>query len=201
MKYVLAAISIILLLIVISATAFYLGQNFNKTSNTLPSPSTTNQNAQTTPNLTPTPTQAQSFRAVPAGGVLTYAAYTIDIPLDWTYTKDDGKDIDALIITKGNYKLQIMQGGMGGAMCLYPGDADTEGPSSRFTSFVAITTLSGNLLRRVEGGPQSAISICEKQKFGWEQPTSFGAISYLVPGRDPEILKIMDAMITSLKKR
>jgi hypothetical protein len=197
MKYVLAAISLILLLIVVGGAAFYFGQK----SNVDITPTSTVTQTQITPILTPTPTLAQNFRTIPAGGVLTYAAYTIDVPTDWTYTKDDGKDIDTLIIMKGNYKLQILQGGMGGSMCLYPGDADTQGPSSRFTSFVEIMNPNGYLLRRGESLPQSAIGICEKQKFGWEQPTSFGAISYFVPDKNPQIIQIMDAMLATLKKK
>jgi hypothetical protein len=199
MKYVLPAISIILLLIIVGGTAFYFGQTSTKTSPVLPTPTLSQQTSADNQTLTSTP--VITTRTIPAGGVLTYAAYTIDIPTDWTYTKDDGKDIDTLIIMKGNYRMQILQGGMGGAMCLYPGDADVEGPSSRFTNFVEIMNPNGYLLRRGYAGPQGAIGVCEKQKFGWEQPTSFGAISYLVPDRNPQIIQTMDAMLASLKKK
>jgi len=198
MKYVLSTISVILLLIVVGGAAFYFGQTSIRSSSVLPTPTLTQNSAN---NQTPTSATVTTTKTIPAGGVLTYAAYTIDIPSDWTYTKNDGKDIDTLIIMKGDYRMQILQGGMGGAPCLYPGDPDVEGPSSRFTNFVEIMNPNGYLLRRGESLPQSAIGVCEKQKFGWEEPTSFGAISYLVPGRDSAVIQIMDAMVASLKKR
>lgn len=198
MKYLAAAISVVLLLLAVGAVSFYAGQNLNinisKNSNAI-------NNSKITKSLTNAPTKTQDFRTIPSGGVVDYAAYTINIPLDWTYTKDDAKDIDTLVITKGNYKLQILQGGMGGAPCLYPGDKDVEGPSSRYLNFTEITTQDGIILRRGESEPQSAIGVCEKQNGSWGEPTSFGAISYFVPGRDPSIIKILDHMLASLKKK
>lgn len=197
MKYIPAVISIVILLLAVGAVSFYAGQNLNisisKTANII--------TTKVTPTLTTTPDRTQSFRTIPSGGVVNYAAYTINIPLDWTYTKDDAQNIDTLIITKGNYKLQILQGGTGGAPCLYPGDKDVEGPSSRYLNFTEITTQDGIVLRRGESEPQSAIGVCEKQDGSWGEPTSFGAISYLVPGRDPLVIKTIDTMLASLKKK
>lgn len=202
MKYVWPIISVILLISLVGVVAYFLGKQTtdNKTlPNTSPTITTTSQqNNNANKKQTPTPTLNQDKEVI-AGGVLVFNKYSIQIPQDWTYTKDESKDISTLAITKNGYKLQILQGGMGGALCLYLGDADFEGPSSRFVSFTQIDTLSGIQLRKGLT-EQNSYGICEKQQNDWGQPTSFGAISYTTPGNNQEVILQMDKMLSSLKK-
>lgn len=84
-------------------------------------------------------------------------------------------------------------------MCLYPGDAPFEGPSSSYTAFVQLTTTDGIVLRR--GGSGSGFTVCQKGAENYGQPTGFGHMSYTTPvAPDEAMLKQMDDMIKSLKK-
>lgn len=143
---------------------------------------------------------------VKAGGILVFSPYSIDIPNSWTYTKQAAPTgdiaIDKLVITKGAYSITIYEAATGGAPCLYPGDADVEGPSSRFTSSVDITTVSGDKLRRgTAQGSTSGFTVCELQSGGYGQPTTFGHISIASPvSPSTSVLTEVDAMLASLKK-
>lgn len=143
---------------------------------------------------------------VKSGGILVFTAYTIDVPNDWQYKKEGAPsgdiEIDKLILTKGAYKITLYQAATGGAPCLYPGDADVEGPSSRFTSYTEITTATGNKLRRGTAEGSTNFTVCEKQTGGYGEPTSFGHISIGVPagGATPAMISEIDSILSSLKK-
>ena len=101
-----------------------------------------------------------------------------------------------------------MQGATGGAMCLYPGDPDFEGPSSRYTKFVELITQDGRTLRRssTDDPPYQGkvgFTVCMKTDSGdYNQPTMYGHTGYSLPvGFDNSDLLEMDAMISSLKKK
>jgi hypothetical protein len=131
----------------------------------------------------------------------------VDVPLDWSYSKEGAPSgdiqLDKLIIIKNGYKITIYQAATGGAPCLYPGDADVEGPSSRFTSYVDITTQTGDKLRRGSSAGTTNFTVCEKQGTNpYGQPTSFGHISIEVPagGATASMLVEIDSILSSLKK-
>lgn len=162
------------------------------------------------PLMTPAPTTAASpsagFTTIKAGGILVFNAYSIDVPTDWTYSKEAAPTgdiaLDKLTLVKGAYKISIYQAATGGAPCLYPGDPDVEGPSSRFTSFVNITTATGDKLRRgtSEGGG-TGFTVCQLQSGGYGQPTSFGHISITSPTVPAQtVLDQIDSILSSLKK-
>jgi len=159
----------------------------------------------TSPGQTPTATP-QPKQVVKAGvsSGLSFSLYSIEVPMDWKVTQqheDEPSPMDTLTITKGTYSIKIFQAATGGAMCLYPGDPDFEGPSSRFTTFVPITTKDGTILRRgsTTGG---GFTLCQQGTENYGQPTSYGHISYKTPvPADDAILKEMDGLIASLKKQ
>jgi hypothetical protein len=205
---------IILLLLIVSG-AGYLAYRY-----TTPPAPTTNQavltgTITTAPSETITPSPVQSSQTVTAGlnfaGGISFPAYTITIPADWTvtHTNNPGESpSDYLTVSKGSYQFKIMQGATGGAMCLYPGEPDQEGPSSRYTSFVEFTGTNTNIFRRgtspAPSGYASGYTVCMKNgnDASYGQPTGFGHISYGAPASpDPSILTQMDTMIASLKTK
>ncbi|HKC04326.1 MAG TPA: hypothetical protein VKC54_00420 [Patescibacteria group bacterium] len=155
---------------------------------------------------TPSP-GLKAFVTLKSGGILSFKAYTLDLPTDWQYTKEGAPagdiEIDKLILTKDDYKITFYQAATGGAPCLYTGDADMEGPSSRFVSFTEITTATGDMLRRGSIAGNANFTVCEKQGTNpYGEPTSFGHISIEVPlaGTTPAMLSEIDAILASLKK-
>lgn len=148
-----------------------------------------------------------SFAMVKAGGVLSFKAYTINVPAGWTYSKEEAPSaevaMDKLILNKNGYTISIYQAATGGAMCLYTGDAEVEGPSSKFTSFVEIKTQTSEVLRRSWTADGKGYTVCEKtgtNPFG--QPTAFGHISITVPagGATASEISEIDLILASLKK-
>jgi hypothetical protein len=158
-----------------------------------------------TPALSPSASPSAGFTVVKAGGVLVFKAYSIEVPSDWTYTREAAPTaevaLDKLTLTKGIYKISIYQAATGGAPCLYPGDPDQEGPSSRYTSFVPLTAASGEKLRRSSNDGVSGFTVCELQSGGYGQPTTFGHISVVAPAVPAQsTVDQIDAMLSSLKK-
>lgn len=202
---------IILVLLVlggVGAGAYYYGQ---KKYSPIATP---------TPEESPTSTSSASPSATPIakktveGGVpksagLSYDLYTIEVPVDWTVSKDtSGYAYEKLTISKGQNQLTIMQGATGGALCLYPGDPDFEGPSSRFTKFVELKTKDGRILRRssTDDPPYQGkvgFTVCMKTDQGdYNQPTMYGHTGYSLPANfDNQVLLELDAMVASLKKK
>lgn len=209
MKY---AVVIILTAVIVGlgVTAYFKGWfpsiSFNKPqavsteATVIPSPATV------VPIATPLASPSADFTRVQSGGILVFNKYSVDIPNDWTYTKEEAPagdiNIDRLIITKGVYKITIYQAATGGAPCLYPGDPDSQGPSSRFTSFVELSTATNDVLRRgTAEGSSSGFTVCEKQVGGFGQPTAFGHISITSPTNSTSLmLKEIDSILSSLRK-
>jgi hypothetical protein len=134
---------------------------------------------------------------------LSFDNYSIMFPDDWTSKKESQTAMDEkLILTKEGYTITIFQAATGGALCLYPNDADFEGPSSKFEIFTAITTKGGRFLRRSGDKNGTAFTICQKASDGsFQQPTNYGHISIKIPANfTPEILAEIDSIISSLKK-
>ena len=147
------------------------------------------------------PCPAVKSQTITGGGILSFPKYTLEVPASWTmsresHTKDDEKI--TLTAPGGSPSLSILQGGFGGAVCLYAGDADQEGPSVRYTSFVEIKTKSGATLRRGTPESGSGYGICELTQYGWSNPTLFGAISVKVGS--PADLPTLDQILASFDK-
>lgn len=209
MKYVIAII-LTALIVGLGVTAYFKGWfptiSFNK-----PQAVSTEATVVPTPEATilttvPTSSPSADFTRVQSGGILVFNKYTIDVPNDWTYTKEPvptgGIEIDKLVLAKGLYKITIYEAATGGASCLYPGDPDSQGPSSRFTSFAELTTASNDILRRgsVEGSA-SGFTVCEKQVGGFGEPTAFGHISIATPANpSSSMLGEVDSILSSLRK-
>ena len=202
-------LAIILLVVgAVAGGAYYYG-----VKKTAPVSSPT-QTAASVGTETPTPPASPKATKTVEGGVpksagLSFDLYTIKVPVEWVVTKDTSTPAyEKLTITKGAYQLTIMQGATGGAMCLYPGDPDFEGPSSRYTKFVELKTQDGRAVRRsgTDDPPYQGkvgFTVCQENVEGdFGQPTNYGHVGYSLPtGFDNEILLEMDAMVTSLKKK
>ena len=153
-----------------------------------------------------------------ASSGLSFTKYQMTVPEDWVVTHtttNEGTWVDTLILTKdfaptgGKVQLKIFQAATGGALCLYPGDADFEGPSSRYDVFENITTADGIILRRgttKDTDPNymtkpKSYTVCQKSADGsFGQPTVFGHMS-LSNVLGSAAMTEVDAMIASLKKR
>lgn len=214
--------AVLVLLVVggLAGAGYYLGKSGKLSlGNAMPVPeavTTTDPNQESITNtLTPTASATATPKAtktVTAGlgaeSGLSFTKYSMQIPEGWvtnhTYT-NEGTPVDTLTITNGAYQIKIFQAATGGAMCLYPGDADFEGPSSRYDTFVNLTTKDGIVLRRggtvAASGTKRGFTVCQKGTESYGQPTGFGHTSYSTPlTPDEAILKEMDGMISSLKK-
>jgi len=139
---------------------------------------------------------------------LSFTKYQITLPQGWTpnhTTTNEGTWVDTLTVTKGTNQLKIFQAATGGAMCLYTGDADFEGPSSRYDSYVTITTADNIVLRRgttnINNGVTKGYTMCQKGTETYGQPTVYGHMSLTTSlNPDAALLTEVDAMIASLKK-
>lgn len=157
------------------------------------------------PQVSPQASSSGNMTMVEAGGVLVFNKYSLELPQGWTHTKEGAPsgdiELDKLTLSSGAYTITIYQAATGGALCLYPGDPDSEGPSSRFTSFTEITTSTGEKLRRGTSQGAAGFTVCEEQAGNWGQPTSFGHISITTPS-SPAVSKMLeiDSILTSLKK-
>lgn len=139
---------------------------------------------------------------------LSFTKYQISAPNGWTpnhTTLNEGTWVDTLTMAKGTYELKIFQAATGGALCLYPGDPDFEGPSSRYDLFVSLTTKDGIMMRRgttnAVNGNKRGFTVCQKSTDSYGQPTVFGHMSYTTPiVVDEATLAEMDEMVKSLQK-
>lgn len=202
MKYVLGAISLLLLIVVIGGAAFYLGQK-SLTNN--PSSITIQNNALPSSSVsqsqTPTPTGIQT-KTVTAGGVLVFSAYSVSVPPTWTSAKNTGQNMDTLTLTNDPYKITISQAAGDGGGCTYPGQPPQE-MTQTFSSFVEIMDPNGFVFRR--GLAQTGVwTVCQKNttdgSFGF--PTSFGNITINTPAAPSEsLMSEIDGILASLKKQ
>jgi len=139
---------------------------------------------------------------------LSFTKYQLTVPTGWIpnhVTNNEGTWVDTLVLTRGTTSLKIFQGATGGAMCMYPGDASFEGPSSTYDSFVVITTADGITLRRgttlAGNGTTKGYTMCQKGSESYGQPTVFGHMSLTTAlNADAALLSEVDTMIASLKK-
>ena len=167
----------------------------------LPKVSTT-QESSPSPLASPTPTASKTVKG---GGILSFPKYQMTVPSGWQDTRESqGEDNEKIILTKGSYQISITQGGFGGAVCLFPGDPDIEGPSARYDSYKEITTNSGDLFRRSWTGNEltsQGFAICHKTQYGWGAPTLYGHIAFITPAaKTRAMIDEMDSILSSLKK-
>ncbi len=212
-KFFTAFGKIILILLVVGGVG-YATYTYSKISVTQ-TPQTNQGETTTVPStnpVIPTPTP-QPLQTVTAGlnhsGGISFPGYTILVPAGWTVNHQGtsgASPSDTLTLTNSGYQIKIYQAATGGAPCLYPGDPDQEGPSSRFTSFIEFMGSNNNTFRRSSSSNSTEAStgytLCMKGNgnttFG--QPTGFGHISYTAPSNNPDesVLSRMDVMIASL---
>lgn len=199
MKYLLALFLGILL--TLGVVAFVLRDKFSfQVLQVSPSPSSSSVSP--SPSIVATPIPV-STKTVSGGGLLSFPKFTLTVPTSWTDTKETpNPEIVKLVLSNGGYSISILEGGFGGAICLFPGDADVEGPSARYTTFADITTKSGDLLRRVTPTGGSGFGVCDKTQYGWGEPTIYGAISISAPtSPDPAMLSVVDGILSSITKQ
>lgn len=157
---------------------------------------------------TPTPNAGTRIAAgLDASSGLSFTKYQISVSPSWTpthVTTNEGTWTDTLTLTHASGgTVKFFQGATGGAMCLYPDDADAEGPSSRYDTFVELKTSDGVSLRRgwTTGSEQNS-TVCQKSSDGsWGQPTVFGHVSVKLGSFDSATLTAVDEMIRTLKKQ
>lgn len=193
-----AGIAAALILIAAIGSAFYFGTQHNKPQPPASPPPT----PAATPSAKPTAT-APETKTVAGGGILSFPKYKLTVPITWSDTREiPGPDSEKLILKKDSYQISILEGGFGGAICLFPGDPDSEGPSGRYDTFVDLTTKAGNIFRRVGvKGTTPGFGVCEKTQYGWNAPTSYGHISIAVPvNASLETLAEIDAILSSFEK-
>jgi hypothetical protein len=160
------------------------------------------------PSSLPMPVATSSATTTVLGGLpksagLSFDQYSIVIPSDWTSKKESQTPTDEkLILEKDGYSISILQAATGGALCLYPGDGEFEGPSSKFQEFTTLTTKDNRTLRRSGDKNGTSFTVCQKSPDNsYQQPTNYGHISIKVPATwNSEGLKVIDSIISSLKK-
>lgn len=155
----------------------------------------------TTPIATEKP-QITIVAGVQKSAGLSFNQYSIVTPDDWTSKKESQTPMDEkLVLSKNGYEISIFQAATGGALCLYPGDADFEGPSSRFDVFEVLSTKDSKVLRRSGNKNGLAFTVCQRSMDNsYQQPTTYGHISIKIPQAWTEpMMKEIDAIISSLK--
>lgn len=200
MKFLVPAL-IVIIIILVAALSFTLGKS---STSKMSDGSSVSPTTMVSPTFEPT-SAAQTTKKVVGGGILSFPKWQLSVPLDWQESREaDGTNSEKVTLAKGDYEISITQGGFGGAMCLYPGDADIEGPSARYGSYKAITTQSGDALRRSWTGDElttTGFGICQNTQYGWEAPTLYGGIGFNTPAtRIKTMLDEMDSILSSLTK-
>lgn len=154
--------------------------------------------------ITPSPLpQITVVAGVSKSAGLSFDSYSIMFPNNWTSKKESQTAMDEkLTLTKDRSTITIFQAATGGALCLYPGDAEFEGPSSKFEVFTTLTTKDNRTLRRSGDKNGTAFAVCQKAPDNsFQQPTNYGHISVKLAAEfTPEILTEIDSIISSLKK-
>lgn len=204
----------VLVLLIIGGLAYggyRLGQNYGRPE-ILPQDKSEPQPEPTEPVEPPQAPDSPQTRLV-EGGVpksegLVFDLYSLEVPLDWMVDRETGPGSDRVTISKGDYEIRIFQAATGGALCLFSGDPEFEGPSARYDFYTELTTADGRLLRRSGSniaGPSgmTGFTFCQRTSEGdFIQPTTYGHLNYSLPQQyDNTILAEMDRLVTSLKAR
>jgi hypothetical protein len=202
-KAVLAFVTIILFIMVVVGF-YFLGKSRSNQSRNFNIPNSFVEVTPATtlvpsgPMVSPTQTPMQRIRG---GGILSFPKYELSAGSDWNVSREsDSPDVEKISLTKDGYTFSILEGGFGGSACLYPGDADIEGPSARYEYYVEINGKSGDLFRR-SWSDTGGFGICQKTQYGWEAPTLFGSIAFITPSpTSSEIISEMDSILASITR-
>jgi hypothetical protein len=199
---------VMLVLLVLGAMS-YGGYYFGIKTKQITKPEAVNTEVEVTETIEPiiVPTQQALITVVgglPKSAGLSFDQYSVMTGTDWTSKKESQTAMDEkLILTKdGVYTISIFQAATGGALCLYPGDPEFEGPSSKYAVFTNLTTKDGRTLRRSGDVNGTAFTICQKAADNsYQQPTIYGHISIKTPDTwTQEDLTEIDSILSSLKK-
>lgn len=198
-------LAIVLFVILLVGAGYLIGTKLNSnvsTPNPTPqistSPTQTNQSPTVTSSVTTAPTKIVTNTI--SAGVKTdaFVPYTIEIPSGWTNKHTYESTVDKLVVAKGPYSLTIIEGGGGGGLCTYPGEAPQQ-MSQSFTGFVGITGTQSQLRRGTSDNIN--YTVCEQKTSGFGFPTQFGYITYITPSSpDASVLAEMDRMVASITK-
>lgn len=212
----LTAFLIVVIITLVGALAYFIGQR-TAPNQASPTPSPSNGAVACTmdaklcpdgssvgrvaPSCEFAPCPSPTMQAVAGGGILSFPSYELLIPADWTVNREsDNPDMERITVSGDSITLSITQGGFGGSICLFPGDADFEGPSARYDYYQGITTRSGDKLRRAWTTGSGGFAICQLTDYGWNAPTLYGHISVTTPtSTNEDTLNLLDAVLTSLK--
>lgn len=184
---------------------YYFGIKTKEIKKTQAEATTSNENLPT-PTPTPTPTTkplVTTNGGVPKSAGLSYDQYSLQASNDWVIKKENQTVADEkLYLSKDDYQITIFQGATGGALCLYSGDPNFEGPSSRYNFFKELTSKDNRTLRRSGDLNGLGFTVCQKYTDGsFGQPTNYGHISIKLPiSWNQETLDEIDSIISSLKK-
>jgi hypothetical protein len=201
MKYLIGFL-IVVIIALVGALAYFAGQNKFGSSQTA-TETQTSQTDETTPAVTATPTPAPKTKTVTGGGILSFPRYQLTVPVSWTYEREsENADSEQIILAGDGFTMTISQGGFGGAMCLFPGDPEFEGPSGYYDYFEDIKTQSNDSLRRVwSSGTFTGYSLCQQTQYGWGSPTVYGHVSIKATvAPDSAQVTTLDSVIASFKK-
>lgn len=155
------------------------------------------------------PTKAPVATVQVNAGSVEHTKYSINVPEDWTSTKDtsNSNDMDKLTLTKNGYTVVIYQANMGGSMYSFS-DAKVDGPMAQeYTgTYSDFTGATGEKYRRIDSSSQNkpgekSYGVLVFGSDAYQTPTTFGGISYTTPlNPSEEMLDEMDSIISSLKK-
>lgn len=194
---------LIAIIIGLAVAVAYLAGRQNLAPGALPLTSPTPTPAPTAVSPSPSPLPSPSTKTVSGGGVLSFPRYEITVPLDWTVAREiPDANSEKLTVSSDQLAVSILEGGFGGAVCLFPGDPDSEGPSGRYANFKDITTQSGDKLRRVWDDPAKGFGLCQLTQYGWGTPIIYGHVSLKTPPNPSAAdLNTIDAILSSFKRR
>ena len=190
-----------MLLLIILGSLTYGGYYLGKQTKIAVTP--TPETVIPSPIVTPSQQLMTIVAGLPKSAGLSFDQYSIMAPNDWISKKEAQTAMDEkLILEKDGYSISIFQAATGGALCLYPGDAEFEGPVSKFEIFTDLTTKDNRTLRKGGNKNDTTFTVCQKSADGsYQQPTNYGHISVKLPANyTPEISTEIDSIISSLKK-
>lgn len=107
-----------------------------------------------------------------------------------------------LTLAKSSSKIMITQGAMGGGGCLFPGDANQDGPYTRYNAPTTIVSANGTTWVRatyITQKPSDPLryAVCQCKGSVCGGITNAGGISYEVANSDTGLLPEMDDIIKS----
>lgn len=197
----------VMLVVLILGGLTYAGFYFGKQTKTTEEPVKSDEE-KVTEQVVSAPTPKTPILVTIVAGVsksagLSFDQYSITTPDGWISKKESQTALDEkLILEKNGYSISIFQAATGGALCLYPGDAEFEGPSSKFETYIILNTKDNRTLRRSGDKNRTAFTVCQKSADGsYQQPTNYGHISIKMPSNwTEEVLIEIDSIISSFKK-